>query len=205
LGDTTGYDFFSSTDKPSFHLAAAHDIKNQVKDNVFVVYAHGSSNVIVYYDKGGNRQLILGAQKFKEVMDEKTNGSWSKSVTEFKNAGKEVIVIIKACHVASNDFYDEHFGQGYIHKDVTLGQQISKDLGVTVIAPDGYGLVSRDPNEPGYIGYHNQDGDAGLLTIKEGKVVAKKRIERKAPSEHAIGNKRGLIKGIDSKQIIKKR
>lgn len=175
-----------------------------MNDNVFVVYAHGASNVIVYYDKVGERQLILGAKKFKEVMDEKTNGSWSTSVTEFKKAGKEVIVMIKACNVASNDFYDEHFGKGYIHKDETIAQQISKELGVTVIAPDGYGLVSRNPNRPGYIGYHNQDGDAGLLTIKEGKVVAKKRIEKNKPTEHAIGNKRSLKKGIDSKQIIKK-
>ena len=174
LGDTTGYDFFGKTDKPSFHLAAAHEIQKQVNDKVFVIYAHGSSNVILSYDKKGRKQFITKADQFKKVMDEKTNGNWSKSVAEFKKAGKEVVVMIKACNVASNDFYDEHFGQGEIHMDKTIGQQISKELDVTVIAPDGYGLYSRDPNKPGVIGYHNQDGDAGLLTIKEGKVVAKK-------------------------------
>lgn len=205
FGDTTSYDFFSKKDKPSFHLAAAKEVEKQIYDNVFIVYAHSSSSGFIYFDEDGNKKSVTTATQFKILMDEKTNGEFSKSLQKAKEDGTEVKVIFKSCNLASNDFYDEHFGQGIVHTDKTFAQRVAKGLSLSIVAPDGYALYSSDPNKPGVVGYHNQDGDAGLLTINnKGEIVSKKQIQHAKPSKHALGKNRGLVKGIDSKQIIKK-
>jgi len=162
LGDTIGVNLFYGEDP--LRQVANGLMPPPKDDGVFVVYAHGSSNNVQYYDENGGRHWTATRDAFSTVM-----GWHSKEWQTAMKSGKNITVVLLSCNTGSNNYVD-HNSQKRIVTPINIAQRISTFPNVTVIAPDGYCYYGGDKNgKPAILGVLNEKGNGGFRTFKNGK------------------------------------
>jgi hypothetical protein len=158
---------------------AGDNIKNQVNDGVFAVFAHASSQGI-QYKVNGKKFSAKTAKEFNTIMSRESI-EWQTAIKD----GTKITLVIYACNAASNEYYDNHFTNKAIKVDKTIAQKIStflsgKNENSVVVAGDGYGVFSGGDNK--FIGFRQSESKdvtnnkkGGFVIIKEGKKTYKKQ------------------------------
>jgi hypothetical protein len=146
---------------------AGNNIKNQVNDGVFAVFAHAHSQGI-QYEVNGQKFLAQTAKEFNTVMSQESK-DWETAVKE----GKRIILVIYACNAASNSYYDNHFTNTIIKTKETIAQKISvflfrKNDKSFVVSGDGYCVFSGAKNT--FIGFR-QSKSKDVLNSKKGGFI----------------------------------
>jgi hypothetical protein len=173
---------------------AGNNIKNQVNDGVFAVFAHANSQGI-QYEVNGNNFLAKTVEEFNTAMSQESK-EWQTAMKD----GTKITLVIYACNAASNEYYDNHFTNKVIKSDVTIAQKIStflsdKNENSLVVAGDGYGVFSGGDNK--FIGFRQSESKdvinnkkGGFVTIKDGKKIYKKQHAYTGASTPKKGDKK---------------
>jgi len=190
LLDTIGVNFLSSD--PNLKNAG-NNIKNQVSDGVFAVFAHANSQGI-QCEVNGKIIIAKTAQEFNKLMS-KASKEWQTAIKD----GTKITLVIYACNAGSNEYYDNHFTHKVIKTDETIAQKISeflsdKNENSTVLAGDGYGAFTPGDNK--FIGFRQSESKdvlnnkkGGFVTIQDGKKIYKKQHAYTGTGTPTIGAK----------------
>jgi hypothetical protein len=172
-GDTTIVNLFHSKEPAKFHFAAKRYLENdkdQPRDNVFVVCAHGNSGLVIFPDEKREGSAVGFIEKLSGL------------VPEFKDAveaQEPVTLIFESCNVGSFEYYDETRNRT-IRTDEPIGLRLSEELpeNSTVIAPNGYCMYGFNGEHCDVVGikqttYNEQinTGNGGYNHFKGGKLT----------------------------------
>ncbi len=175
---------------------AGNNIKNQVNDGVFVVFAHANPNGI-QYEVNGKMFLAKSAEEFNIIMSQEST-EWQTAMKD----GTKINLVVYGCNAASNEFYDNHFTHKIITTDVTIAQKISiflsiKNKNSLVVAGDGYAVFKNEGNR--FVGFRQSEskdspnnGKGGFVTIKNGKKIFKKQYAYSGSNSPKLGDKKKI-------------
>jgi RHS repeat-associated protein len=182
LGDTIVIDLHSPNDNPNLYSKVALNlVQKQVNDGVFIVMAHGDPTHIGDYRNGSTN--VFTSNDFNKSLTDAT--SENKYWEEARKSGAKITVILLSCNTATipseyRAVEREYPPYSYTGEaNIPFAQMISKDLGITVISPDGYltwtanGEIGNITKAKKYDGDPDKDKNSGLVVFENGEKKGK--------------------------------
>lgn len=171
---------FKGIEDPNSDLFQVAQRQPYIKgDGKFYVFAHANSAFVSYSGQRDNDGFLPYTRSATDLntLLALRSPDWKKAMA----ARKKITLIFYACQVGATEVNDH----GKISSRTPIGQLFSEKYpNVTVIAPNGYILVTKDKNgTPSVVKVEAARGDGQWVTFRNGKIINNEKFEKgKEPS-----------------------